>query len=441
MRMAEILIEELGHRALGIGRIGGKVVMVPFSAPGDVVEVKFTRRHSSFDQARVVRVIRASEIRVEPECPYFGRCGGCQLQHISHEHQCRIKFELFRRELARAIPREQLNVRPMVVRGGALSYRTKLELHILWEPRPIMGFMGWGTRDLVAIDSCRLAREPLNAALSLIREVLKGCDAKEISRMEVACDADDVGWTAAMWAKDGLGNRTVRCLSSEASGLPGLRCLAVAHRRGAELRVIWRSPAGPRGVLYPVGSLGLLQGMRLEAWPGVFRQINPEVNSAMLEYILHWASCGEGGRALDLYAGMGNITFALSRAAKEVLAVEVNQIAVENAMANAMALNVHNITWKRASAKKALRELVREGEGFELVVADPPRGGIKELIPLINELPMRRLIYVSCDPATLCRDLALLTSGGNFRVVESTPFEMFPQTYHLESVTVIDRTA
>jgi 23S rRNA (uracil1939-C5)-methyltransferase len=203
---------------------------------------------------------------------------------------------------------------------------------------------------------------------------------------------------------------------------------------------LWEREKKSPGVFYSVPNPNRSGELILEAWPGIFRQVNPFANFLLISTILSWIEDVLSERILELYSGMGNLTFPISHLAKEVVAVEVNPFAVENAQANARRNETRNIRWIRGSTKGVMQRLLKAGEFFDLVILDPPRSGAWDILEEITTLAPDRMIYISCDPATLSRDLRFLQQNGSYCVERTIPLDMFPQSFHLESITLLQRT-
>ncbi len=433
-----LVIETLGHRGVGIGRHQGKVVMVPLSAPGDELEVEITQSHKTYDEGRILRLLSPSPWRREPPCKYFGSCGGCQLQHLEICYQRSQKEKIFSEmmEFGSGVRREK--VRGILFGEEEFGYRCRLDLRVVWDKGPRVGFSRRGSGELIPVESCMVARKKINDVLEAIGGFLKELFPWRVSRAEIACDDSNSGFTLFLARRGRETPPRERKFADVARELEGLRSVSIGRAEGGKVDTLWASDRGPLGVLMTV-DLPDHGKMVLEVWPGVFSQVNPEVNQMLVNLILSWAHKLEARSILDLYAGMGNLSIPLSALASRVVAVEVDPRAVENGLENSRRLGAENIVWLRNSAAKAISDLVSKGEKFDLVVLDPPRAGAREIMGAISLLDPKGVIYVSCDPATLARDIVILESESPFRVEEIVPLDMFPQTYHIESASLFLR--
>ncbi len=430
-------IRDIGHRGLGIGRHEGKVVMVPFTAPGDRAEVEVVRCHSSYDEGRLVRLLEPSPARRPPPCPYFGVCGGCHLQHLDGAVQRSLKERLFRDTLKRQAGVDEARVGPIIAAQEELGYRSKLEMHQGPSRQRALGFMEWGSTKVMPVERCMVASPRLNLLISEAARLIGKARPSRVTRVEMACDDSGDGVTLTIWGRSWISSRGIQ---GEFGNLcTGLRGLYVMEGRGTGIRPIWERAGEARGVFYVVPDPRSCSGISLAAWPGVFRQANPAANRLLLSKVLGWVKEGRPEKVLDLYAGMGNLSIPVSLLAQEVTAVEFNPLAVENGMENCRRNGVDNVRWVCGPAGRVMASMIGRGQSFELLILDPPRGGARAVIQDTVRLRPERIIYVSCDPATLARDLKDIERDGIYRVRESHPIDMFPQTFHLESVTLLER--
>lgn len=429
-------IQSLGHRAVGIGRYKGKVVMVPFSAPGDKLEVEIVSTHKSYDEARILRVLKPSSLRRDPPCPYFGSCGGCQLQHLEIGFQRRNKENLLREMLSRQAKLDGERVLPIQAGSTELRYRTRLDLQLLPGSPNRLGLACWGSSRLIPVKRCLLATDTLNQLLVELGGLLASCRHSNIRRVELACDGAGPGKSLFFSTISPLPREASKSLAEAAGRIQGLRSMCVGQGRSGKVETLWKAQDSPLGVLLPFPGEGK-EGLHLEVWPGVFSQVNQQVNKILVQVLTSWAGELHPKSVLDLYAGMGNLSLALAGLAEHVTAVEVNPRAVANGMANSVSLGIHNVRWVRGAASRELGRMLSMGERFDLVVVDPPRSGARDLLEPLLALRPQAILYVSCDPATLSRDLSHLCAQGGYLLEKIQPLDMFPQTFHLESISLL----
>ncbi len=428
-------IQSLGHKGLGIGRHRGKVVMVPFGAPGDKLEVKIVRSHKSYDEARILKLLEPSSQRRHPPCPYYGTCGGCQLQHLEITHQRAHKERILKEILKAQAGIEAEKVLPMLWDPLELGYRCRMDLHVLWKQAPRLAFASRGSSELIPVRRCLLAMEQLNSSIQEMELLLSKARCEKLMRVEMTCDESGHARTFLLSTSGRVNPSLLGEMASWAPNIEGLSSLCVGRARGGKVWSLWSRRTEHEGVLLPILNADQRE-VPLKVWPGVFAQVNPRVNRILTQTMASWTRQMAPESILDLYAGMGNLTFAVAGLASRVTAVEVNPRAVANAMANSRELGVQNVTWILGSAPRELSRMAAKALSFDLVILDPPRSGAWELLDTLASIRPKAVIYVSCEPSTLARDLSRLQSRG-YRVDKVQPLDMFPQTFHLESISLL----
>lgn len=422
-----LLIESLAHGGNGVGRWQGKAVFVPLSLPGDQVRWRPLREKKRYIEAELVAVEQPGPGRIEPRCPYFGQCGGCQWQHLEYVQQLRWKQQLLEDALVRHARIESPPLQPIVASPQPWQYRNRIQLKCYKAASgPVLGFYRRGSHYVIDVESCPIAYPRLNEGLKLARQILQSAPAPAtIPQFDLAVGDDDtlqlichqLGNAAADWCAS-----MVR--QAEAAGV----ALLLQQGRKSTLTTL----AGTANLRLRVDDPPLW----LEAPPGGFAQINSEQNRRLVEAVLQLADLSGGERLLDVYCGMGNFSLPLARRAAEVVGVEGYAPAIGQARLNAAGNGLTNVRFHAADAAEFM---AAQGEPFDLVVLDPPRTGAdREVVRSLLRLAPPRIIYVSCDPITLARDLSILLNNG-YRLQSSQAFDLFPQTYHLESVSLLVR--
>lgn len=347
-----VTIEKLIHGGMGLATHEGRKLFVPFSAPGDVLEVELTAEHPGFAEARIVQIVQPGQGRVTPRCPVFGSCGGCQWQHLSYEEQLAAKRAIVIETLARLGGIDSPEVFPTLPSPNPWNYRNRIQLHVDAAGR--VGYYRPRSKEVVEFAQCAIAEEAVNAELAARREE---------------------------FAK---------------------RTRGVAIRAG--------------------GGSG-------------FSQVNTAQNERLAALLRDWLAAIPHASVLELYAGSGNFTGHLAAVAQSVIASEIDGRAVRLGQEALTAAGVRNVMFICMPAARAAK---RHGAGVDAVVVDPPRKGFDEAIPAIIEAGPRSILAISCDPATLARDCRSLIAAG-YRLVRCQPVDMFPQTFHIESLTLLER--
>ena len=425
-------------------------MFVPYAAPGDRLEARIVRSRKRYDEAAIVRIVEGSDKRIDPPCPYYGRCGGCHLQHLNIEQQRlekqRIFFDLMTSQ--GKVPPDAIG-EMLFTEGLEFGYRTRLDLGVRVKDSGVeLGFAQRGTRKVVLVETCLLAAEPLRPLFSMMRDLLSQARVEEVSRLVIASDDPALpeslgpGTIVLLKTKEGLSRETRDILSEKCSKTdraPGLKGVYVESNRTKKIEPVWERIPGESCVRFLVPDIGDGGDLVIETDPGVFMQGNPYANRLIIQTAYRWIESDAPDRILDLYAGMGNFSLTVGSLGKTTVGVEISKRAVSNAKRNAERLGKKNVRRLRDSAEGGVKRMLDEDGRFDLVLLDPPRTGAKEVLDGVTALDPRRILYISCDPATLARDVRYLQEHGLYKVIQSRPVDMFPQTFHMESLTLLER--
>ena len=419
--MAVARIESLAHGPHGIARIDGKVHFVRGAAPGDEVELEVEEDHRSFAYARVTRVVTAGSVRRETPCPYLPRCGGCPWQHVEYAAQTAAKEESVRDLLSRMGGIDATVVRPIVRSASEYGYRRRLSLRVADGE---VGFLAAASHDLVPVEHCLLGQERLDGAIPLARAFVQGLGTR-INRVEIVATGDDDRVAIVAQADGEMVAADAEAGEALLRREPRIAALVL---RGKRFRRVW----GDDRVRVP-----LVDGDEMWLRAGDFSQVSDHGNAELIRIVLEHAAVAKHHRVADLYAGAGNLSLPLARRAGAVLAVERTPTSVEAARENARRLGITNLELATGATETVLRGWTKRGLRLDTVVLDPPRSGAAEALPALLALAPSRIVYVSCNPATLARDLKTLSRG--YRVELVQPIDIFPQTYHVEAVALLSK--
>lgn len=404
----------------------GKVVFVAGALPGETVEAELTRRGRDFDRAAVSRVITPSPDRIPPPCPLFGRCGGCQLQHLAYQGQLEVKTGWIRELLDHGGGWGGL-VEPTL--AGPLEFGYRYRARLALAPDGRLGFRRQAAEEVVGLTDCPVLTPALNRLIGRLAPALAENPPGRNFDLQAAAGTGPDGRPAASVVFTAPGPPLGRRLRD--------RLLALADSAGA-VGYLGR----PKSIARPAeplpGSLSLTAGsLELVLFPGVFGQAQLDRNRTLVELVVKAVRPGHGRKVLDLMAGMGNLGLPLAAQGAEVEAVEINRLAAANARHNAARLGLA-LRIEAAGAAEALDRAIAAEKHYDTVIVDPPRAGLGDLTDRLAALAAAELVYVSCNPATLKRDLIRLDRLG-YRPTYCQPVDMFPQTFHIETVCILER--
>ncbi len=445
----ELLVDDLAFGGEGVGRADGYVMFVRGGLPGDRLRVRVTETRARYGRGVVEEIVAPSPHRVEAPCPYFGRCGGCRLQHLAYEAQLAFKAKQVRDCLERLGAAGAFELRPILPAPEAYGYRNKMEFTVAGTAAaPVIGLHEADRYDVVLdIDRCLLQTETMNALLDEVR--------REVRARGLSVYDQESGHGLLRFVTLREGRRTGDAMVNIVAAAPEVEALGpVAERLRARVpataSVVLNVNAKKAAVAVGTEEHVLLGRDHITERLGpVSFQVSAnsffQTNTLQAERLfgIVEGACELGGSetVVDLYSGTGAISLLLARRCRRVYGIEVAAAAVADAVRNAAANGVDNCTFLAGEVRDVLPRLLAEGVRAEVVVADPPRAGFhpKALTALVALAPAR-LVYVSCNPATLARDVGDLLRMG-YRLEWVQPVDMFPQTPHIEAVARLRRAA
>jgi len=421
-----IRIESLAYGGKGVGRrADGKVVFIPLVLPGEIVRACRVREHPSYCEAYPEEILQASESRTVPGCELFDACGGCDWQHIAYPEQLKFKNDLLARSFRKAITDDITpSLSPPVEAQTTYAYRCHARLQYRRTPQAVLGFYRKRTHSVLACRQCPVLNPRLQTALEALNDIIRQTPLPGITALEIYAPEDD--FLLLAHTRNPIPAQEARALKELANRIQTAGC----HLLHDPTRRIQRI-MGKTHFTYNVETPA--RTFRLSGQLGGFIQANQEMNGSMVRYVMEQARGSE--RVLDLYGGCGNFGLPLAHMVREVIIVErdrrLTALGAGNAEGNRLS-NVHFITGDVTQAMR--NELPGR---FDTVVLDPPREGAKEIMMSLSLLKPARIIYVSCDPMTQARDIAMLHKRG-YLLKGLKLFDMFPQTYHIESVALLE---
>lgn len=438
MDNAIVKIEKMAFGGAGFGRLDGKACFVPFTAPGDIARIRITVEKVSYLEGELIDLEIPSSQRVSPPCPVFGMCGGCTWQHLGYSAQLAAKEAIFTETLWRSGRVEPEIISPIVGTDSTYGYRCRVQFKARWSAgRLHIGFYRRSSHYVIDIPGgCAIAHPKINNALTEVRHVLlEFPEPDKIPQIDAA--TGDNGETILIIHYIGENrSEAAAFFENRRAGMTSVSGLHLQYGRKSTIEKVY----GIDKLSYtiPGSFFPEMQETRLSFSRGGFSQVNYQQNLELLRGVYRLVNLRGVERLLDVYCGNGNFAIPLSRYAAEVIGVEEYEPSIEDAKSNAVANGLGNVQFVCVDAVKGVTGLHSQGKKFDVVILDPPRTGAKDAVREIAALRPERIVYVSCDPATLGRDVGLLKLN-NYRVVTSFPVDMFPQTYHIESVTLLQR--
>jgi 23S rRNA (uracil1939-C5)-methyltransferase len=427
----EARILDLAHDGRGVARIEGKTVFVSDGLPGERVTLQRTVRHRSFDEAALVAVIEPSADRVRPQCPHFGVCGGCALQHLSPGAQLLFKQAQLLENLARiggVSPREILPP----IGSSPWAYRRRARLgvkYVTTKGRVLVGFRERAAPYVADLHECRVLAAPAGELIEPLAALVQSLSiAKRVPQIEIAV------------AENGCA-LVLRVLASP--GSDDLERLAQFEReRGVQ---IYLQPGGLDTVAPLSGEAPALRyalsefDLELEFLPTDFVQINAELNARLVGRAVELLQSAPTDTVLDLFCGIGNLSLPAARRAGHVVGVEVDTALVARARRNAELNRIRNAEFHAADLAAPCADLPWAIRGYDRVLIDPPRAGAKEILPFVARCDASCVVYISCHAGSLARDAGILVREHGFSLASVGVMDMFPHTTHVEAMAVFVR--
>lgn len=429
----------------GVARIDGAVVFVPGAIAGEQCRVRIVNVGRTAAHAVIESVEQPSTHRITPDCPYFGQCGGCDFRHMDYTEELSLK----RQRVADALERiGGISVPELFITGAEMQdgYRSKVQFPVgTKHGSPVAGFYRARTHDVISAQSCRLQPE---CAERLKKAVLGWMERFHIPAYD---EKTHTGLVRHIYLRYGFqSGQALCCVVLNAQKTPHgeelRRAILDAVPETAGIVVSFNDRRGNtilgsrEEVLYGTGRIeDTLCGLRFQLSARSFYQIHHNQAEKLYAAAVRLAGLTKDSRVLDLYCGAGTITLCLAREAGKAYGVEVVDAAIADAKKNAVRNSIENVEFFCADAGQAAQEFARRGETLDVIVVDPPRKGVSaDVIDAMLCMSPERIVYVSCDPATLARDVKLLCAGG-YRLQHAECFDLFPRCAHVETVCLLSK--
>ena len=442
----DLQITGLGSTGEGVGRANNLAVFVPGALPGETVRASLDIVKKSFAKGRLLRVLKASPDRVAPVCPVYKECGGCQLQHLSYSAELKVKQQQVRDALTRIGHLPDMVVLPVIGAVDPWHYRNKMQVPAAQTKNGVaIGCFAQFTHHVIDVKACAIQKEANNDIAEIVRAWMH--------KYKIPAYDEDrrTGIVRHIMGRVGVQTGQVMvCLVTAVEqlphnkelvqqlkdGLPGLTSV-VQNINTRHTNVI----LGPKTrLLFGKGMIkDKIGSLEFNISAQSFFQVNSDQAARLYQQALDFAALTGRETVADVYCGTGTITLFLAQKAKFVYGLEIVPSAIKDAQKNAVQNKIGNVDFILGDAAYELPKLIQGGVHPDVIVLDPPRAGCEErVLAAMARVKPKRIVYVSCNPATLARDLAYLTAHG-FKAVKAQPVDMFSRTHHVETVALLSR--
>jgi 23S rRNA (uracil1939-C5)-methyltransferase len=439
-----VVIEKLVPGGLGLGRLTeGMVVLVRYVLPGERVVVREMNRKKDYVSATLEEILTPSPDRINPPCSLYGRCGGCDLQHATYNAQIRFKKEILTESLQRAagdiFSDHAVSIQSALISPQEFGYRQRIRLQV--NNKGQYGFFRTGSHVLETVSKCLLANDALNAILEQLQSNESFTElAKQCTAFELLFNPGDNDTIILLHFRRKPRPRDSLLATELANDIIGLSTILMQVEDYGLYDPLNQSFVSSPPHLAQTVFIEELQSDLILTWEaGGFSQINLAQNKKMINLVLELIKTGPLNRILDLYCGYGNFSLPVAQLAREVVGIDSQNSAIRSSKLNATLNKTHNCYFEKKQVVQGVNDLIDAGKTFDAIILDPPRQGAADIIAMLPDLGAEQIIYISCNPSTLARDLAILCPKG-YELLHLTPIDMFPQTHHLESVALLKRT-
>jgi len=427
-------IEKFSHDGRGIARINGKATFIQGGLPMETITFKYTRLARDFDEGKVLSIIEPSPHRVEPHCQHYAFCGGCSLQHLDEQTQIHEKQTLLLDSLARlGHCQPEVVLEPLT--SNHLHYRNKARLSVRYLEKKQVAVLGFREKNnpafITEMKHCSILNARFNAEIDNLRDLIGALDdPSTIAQVELAAGDDDIALI--------FRNLTKLSVRDEEK--------ITQFAQAANFR-IFLQPGGADSVylLYPREAGDFLtydlpaEQITFQFHPTDFTQVNAGLNQLMVQRAINLLALRAEDVVLDLFCGLGNFSLPMAKYCSHVVGVEGSDAMVNRAQMNAAANALSNTEFLCANLDSETALIALESYQFNKVLLDPPRAGALELVKQMDKINPQRIVYVSCNPATLARDADILVNQHGYRMLSAGVMDMFPHTSHVESIALFEK--
>ena len=445
MNIEKVAIKKIVNGGFGLSHLpSGQIVLIQRALPAEIVDISVEKTKKNYLFGKIERIIKPHQARRESPCKYYSHCGGCNLQHCDTATQITIKREILLDLLQRSSDygvRKAANLLlDPVTSPSGFGYRQRIRLQV--DEHCEIGFRQFRSHRVVSVDSCLLAEKPINESLNNLRHLN---DFHKLATLATEIELQLNPETGKIVCLIHLIRKPrpadITAARSICNGLPSVERIFFSGKDFPIMGPYGREDKAPGRHLrlsYPeMGENSTPLSLQWEV--GGFCQVNLQQNRKLINVVLKFCKVTKEETVLDLFCGMGNFSIPLARLAKKIIGIEGQGSSIRSAKSNAENNSLANTEFIKKPIHIECKNLREQGARFDCIVIDPPRQGAPALANDLAMLAKKRLIYISCDPATLCRDLADLIKAG-FVIKKIQPVDMFPQTHHIETVVLLEKS-
>lgn len=442
----DVYFEDLTHDGAAVAKVEGFPIFVPNALPEERGKIKILKVKKGYAFGRLIELYESSKHRVDAPCPIYKQCGGCQLQHISYEGQLLVKHKQVKEVLKRIGQIDNITIHPVLGAADPWNYRNKAQVPVgEREGGLVAGFYQKGSHDIIDMESCLIQMEKNDEVVQTVKHILDSFKIQPYNELK------HNGILRHIMARNGLvTNEVMVVLITRTKELPNKNEIVEAIKRripniksiiqninpgqtnvilGDETQVLW----GEKYIYDYIGNVKFAISAKS------FYQVNPEQTRVLYNKALEYANLTGEETVIDAYCGIGTISLFLAKQAKKVYGVEIVPEAIDDAKRNAELNGINNVEFAIGEAEAVIPDWYQKGIKADVIVVDPPRKGCDEsLLKTIVDMKPDRVVYVSCNPGTLARDLRFLENGG-YKTIEVQPVDMFPHTGHVECCSLLVR--
>lgn len=439
-------IVDLSSEGAGVAKVDGYPLFIKDTLPGETVEVLVVKVNKNYGFGKVLNIIEPSEQRVEPICPVAGKCGGCSLQHLSYEGQLKYKQNKVYQNLKRIGGFDNISVEETIGMDKPYNYRNKAQYPVGYDKGIIVGFYASNSHRIIDFDNCSIGSEKNQEILKAVKEFITKNNitaydektGKGTIRHILIREGHFTGEIMVCLIVNSYSFKYKKQLIDVLKNISGIKSISINYNTTQSNVILGEKVETIYGSDYITDYIG---NLKFEISPLSFYQVNPVQTEKLYGKALEFADLKGSETVIDAYCGIGTISLFLAQNANKVYGIEIVPQAIDDAVKNAENNNITNAEFFVGKSEDVIPKLYKtRGVKPDVMVVDPPRKGCEEsLLNLMLQMNPKRIVYVSCDSATLARDLKILCSTKQYKVDKVQPVDMFPHTGHVETVVLLNK--